>query len=123
MDHNTRYSVKITLVFLSYDLAQGNLYTVSIDKDSLVFPSVSLDNTTSVETIIRQLKEKYIDLDPQWIKHKITEVFLHSKENEIILIYYAKIPITTKMKDCYWLRAYDFLSHPILVEALKYEMA
>jgi hypothetical protein len=107
---------------------QKSAYVLSCDKEQIKFPSLNLDNvnideTTVAEDLIKSIFEKYISLDFNWAKPKLTDIDIYTSQDGVSQthIYYScYIPYRTVINDSYWVIADDMLAHSKLLRKALY---
>ena len=94
-----KFAVHVHLIILSIDLETGDRYILSTSNEKCKLPSYILTKLNTIEYIINNELETYIDLDPTWIKTKCVDVQRCVIDSELDIYYAGMIPKSTQLKN------------------------
>lgn len=115
----------IDLLVHSYE--NQSIYLLSTNTNSIKLPSINLDkiedkNNIDIDFLIKQLYDKYINLDYNWTKPSLLDIDLYQSQEDILQthIYYScYVPHSTVLLSGNWMIADEILPHSkILKKAL-----
>lgn len=81
---------------------------VSLKNDTLKLPSVLIENKNneSLEQIISNLFESYVDLSGSFVRYKLCDASLF--DSNLILSYFCIVPFGTKIKNSFLISSKDY---------------
>lgn len=87
----------IILYVLYFDKVKLKYKILSQDPSVLIAPSHKIENTnSSIDEILDSIINKYINVSPQYIECKLSDVEI--KQNEINIYYYCLVPFLVEHK-------------------------
>jgi len=104
------FTLKLVVGIVGINPINGEKNILSLDENNLVCPISQITGETVIESILLEIFNKYIDLDPGWITYKIKDVI--KTDNSLILLYGGIIPLDTTLKNAYWLPSWKCMSDP-----------
>lgn len=97
---------------------QKSAYALSLYQDKIRLPSINLDtvtinDSTSIEGLIKNLFEKHISIDFDWAKPKLIDIDIYTNDNvtQTHIYYGCYIPYKTILSDSYWVLIDDMIPH------------
>lgn len=110
-------NIKLSLVVLGIDLSNGQYYVMSINNELIELPFIEINETSDIEQLIRELKVHHVELDCDWIYHKL---YQYEKNSDTLTLFYkATIPLDSTLVNAYWLPINMQQSQKIILEALR----
>lgn len=111
------FEVKVALAISSNDLKTGEHYVVSLNKDSLELPYISLDENLTIPQILIKLIELHIDLDSSWVVPVLMSTL--AENDSITILYKCIIPLDTELKNTYWLPIWKCVNNILTREIVR----
>lgn len=116
------FTVKVSFIImsLSLDTEENELrsFILSDTRDSLVFPSVTLDSQKDTKEQIKQYFKDYIGLEYDWIEHKLLDI--EQDRDTIIMYYCSNIPIETKINNGIFIPTNHHIHKAVVQKATRY---
>lgn len=111
----------IICIIYSVQLNDESIVLVSSDKESLVLPQIDISSLNpkkhniNLQSIIKSIFEKYINLNFDWTKPKLLNIELSYEEESntsTTVIYYGiYIPNNTLLNNSHWIDVKPYIGH------------
>lgn len=105
---------------LSVDTAKNELqsFILSDHRETLVFPSITLESQSNIKQQVKQYFKEYIGLEYDWIEHKLLDI---EQDTDNIMVYYcSNIPIETKINNGVFIPTNNYIHKEIVQKAIRY---
>lgn len=107
---------RINLICHSYN--HSSIYLLSLEQFELKIPHYNIiqnnqENDFSLDTILKDLFCKYINIDYAWSKPSLLDVDIFKSDDDVLqthIYYSAYVPYSTSIFNTYWYLADDIVS-------------
>jgi hypothetical protein len=116
------FTVKVSFIIMSLNVdatdKEIRSFILSDSRESLIFPSVILDNQKDIKEQFKHYFKEYIGLEYDWIEHKLLDI---EQDTDTIIMYYcSNIPIETKINNGVFIPTNNYIHKEIVQKATRY---